>query len=252
MRKAGKQVITKKILSTTFYGRHRKNYDLIKSELLSSSIAASVTKTSAPLTESWSDGWGQEWEGKDPNDKTDFYRYDEDQDLGKTAGLTFIQGRDFDPRQYPTDSNAMIINESALKVFKFKDPLGKIVKDNGQDWHIVGVIKDFILTNPYQPTKPMLIYGLNSGWFQTMLIKLNHNNATADNLKGQKIYSRNTILNIPLNTNSLMRNMSRNFKAKRVLRYLLHCSPALLFYFLPWLIWFGHLYGGKPDQRDWC
>ncbi|HNP22263.1 MAG TPA: ABC transporter permease [Panacibacter sp.] len=166
-----------------FTGDIEKNYDLIKSELLSSSIAASVTKTSAPLTESWSDGWGQEWEGKDPNDKTDFYRYDEDQDLGKTAGLTFIQGRDFDPRQYPTDSNAMIINESALKVFKFKDPLGKIVKDNGQDWHIVGVIKDFILTNPYQPTKPMLIYGLNSGWFQTMLIKLNHNNATADNLK---------------------------------------------------------------------
>ncbi|HRH60135.1 MAG TPA: ABC transporter permease, partial [Chitinophagaceae bacterium] len=166
-----------------FTGDIEKNYQLIKNDLLSSGIASSITKTSAPITQSWSDGWGQEWEGKDPNDKTDFYRYNQDEGLGKTAGLTFVQGRDFDIKQFPTDSNAMIINESALKVMKFKDPIGKIVKDNGQDWHIVGVIKDFILTDPYQPTKPMLIYGLNSGWYSTMLIKLNSSNATADNLK---------------------------------------------------------------------
>jgi hypothetical protein len=53
-------------------GDIEKNYLLIKNELLSSGVAASVTKTSAPITESWSDGWGQEWEGKDRNDKTDF------------------------------------------------------------------------------------------------------------------------------------------------------------------------------------
>lgn len=163
-------------------GDIEKNYQLIKNELLSSGVASSVTKTSAPLTESWSDGWGQEWEGKDPNDKTDFYRYNEDEGLGVTAGLTFIQGRDFDLKQFPTDSTGLIVNESALKVFKFKNPIGKIVKDNGQDWHIVGVIKDFILTSPYEPTKPMLIYGAKA-WFFNVLIKLNNKNSTADNLK---------------------------------------------------------------------
>ena len=165
-----------------FTGDIDKNYLLIKNELLSSGVASAVTKTSAPITQSWSDGWGQEWEGKDPNDKTDFYRFNADEGLGKTAGLTFVQGRDFDLRQFPTDSTGMIINESALKVMKFKDPIGKIVKDNGQDWHIVGVIKDFILTNPYEPTRPMLIAGAKA-WFQTMLIKFNSNNSTANNLK---------------------------------------------------------------------
>ncbi|MBG9377550.1 ABC transporter permease [Panacibacter sp. DH6] len=165
-----------------FTGDIDKNYLLIKNELLSSGIATAVTKTSAPITQSWSDGWGQEWEGKDPNDKTDFYRFNADEGLGKTAGLTFVNGRDFDLRQFPTDSTGMIINESALKVMKFKDPIGKIVKDNGQDWHIVGVIKDFILTNPYEPTRPMLIAGAKA-WFQTMLIKFNSNNSTAANLK---------------------------------------------------------------------
>ena len=165
-----------------FTGDIEKNYPLIKNELLNNGIATSVTKTSAPLTESWSDGWGQEWEGKDPNDKTDFYRYNEDEGLGKTAGLTFIQGRDFDLKQFPTDSNGIILNESALKVMKFKNPIGQIIKDNGVQWHVVGVIKDFILQSPYQPTRPMLIYGANA-WFQTMLIKFNDKNSTAANLK---------------------------------------------------------------------
>ena len=65
---------------------------------------------------------------------------------------------------------------------KFKNPIGQIVKDNGVDWHVVGVIKDFILTSPYEPTKPMLIAGAKA-WFNIMLIKLNTNTSTANNLK---------------------------------------------------------------------
>ncbi len=162
-----------------------KNYKLIKDELLSSGAATSVVKTNSPLTEVWSDGWGQEWEGKDPNDKTDFQRYIQDEGLGAAAGLQFVQGRDFNLQQFPTDSTAMIINESSLKVMKFKDPIGKTVKDNGIEWHIVGVIKDFIISSPYEPIKPMLIFGAKTNWFQTLLIKLNGNNSrgTAANLK---------------------------------------------------------------------
>jgi putative ABC transport system permease protein len=162
-----------------------KNYAIIKNELLTSGIAKSVTKTNSPLTQRWSDGWGQEWEGKDPDDKTSFDRYLSDEGLGATAGLQFIQGRDFDLKQFPTDSTGLIINESSLKIMKFKDPIGKVVKDLGIKWHIVGVIKDFILTSPYEPTRPLLICGAKSKFmtFNVVQIKLNGNNATAKNLK---------------------------------------------------------------------
>jgi len=171
-------------------GDIEKNYSLIKNELLSSGVAISVTKTSAPLTESWSDGWGQDWEGKDPNDKTDFNRYNEDGGLGLTAGLQFVQGRDIDVQKYPTDSLGIILNQSALNIMKFKNPIGQIIKDNGQSWHVVGVIKDFILTSPYEPTRPMLIYGPKS-WFNTIQIKLNNQNSTAQNLqKAETIFKR--------------------------------------------------------------
>jgi len=162
-----------------------KNYLLIKNELLASGIAKLITKTNSPLTDRGSQGWGQNWEGKDPNDKTSFDRYLADEGLGATAGLQFIQGRDLDLRNFPTDSTGMIINESSLKVMKFQNPIGKVVSDLGINWHIVGVIKDFILTSPYEPTSPMLICGAKSSFlnFNVMQIKLNGNNPTADNLK---------------------------------------------------------------------
>jgi putative ABC transport system permease protein len=163
-------------------GDLEKNYALVKNELLNSGAVTAVSKTSAPLTQGWSDSWGFEWEGKDPKDKTDFDRYCADEDLIKTAGFKIINGRDFNLKEYPTDSLGIILNESALKAMKFKDPIGQLIKDNGKTWHVVGVISDFILQSPYYPTKPMVIEG-SQGWFNTMHFKLNPANSTADNLK---------------------------------------------------------------------
>src|SRR5450631_4195611 len=159
-----------------------KNYMLIKNELISSGAASSVTKTSAPLTQAWSDSWGFEWEGKDPNDKTDFDRYSADDNFLKTTGLQLVQGRDMDLDKYLTDSTAMIINESALKVMKFKEPIGQIVKDNDIQWHVIGVIKDFILRSPYTPTHPMIIEG-GKGFFNVVHIKLSNLQPTSKSLK---------------------------------------------------------------------
>ena len=161
-----------------------KNYALIKNELLAAGIAKSITKTNSPLTQRWSNGWGQSWAGKDPNDQTSFDRYLADEGLGATAGLQFIQGRDFDLKKFPTDSAGLIINESSLKIMKFDDPIGKTVKDLGVEWHIVGVVKDFILTSPYEPTRPILICGAKSQFmgFNVVQIKLNGGNPIAKNI----------------------------------------------------------------------
>ena len=163
-------------------GDIEKNYPLIKTALLSSGTASSVTKTSAPLTQAWSDSWGFEWEGKDPNDKTDFDRYSADEDFLKTTGLHLVTGRDLDLKNFITDSSAMILNESALKVMKFRQPLGQIVKDGDVKFHVIGVIKDFILRSPYEPTHPMIIEGGN-GFFNVVHIKLSNLQPTTKSLQ---------------------------------------------------------------------
>lgn len=194
-----------------------KNFALIKNELLASGIAKSITKTNSPLTERWSNGWGQSWEGKDPNDKTSFDRYLSDEGLGVTAGLQFTQGRDFDLKQFPTDSTGLIINESALKIMKFKDPIGKNVDDLGVKWHIVGVIKDFILTSPYEPTRPLLICGVKSTFmsFNVIQIKLNGNNATAENLSRVEDVFRKYNASYPFDIKFVDQEYARKFEDEK-------------------------------------
>jgi len=163
-------------------GDIEKNYTSFKNELLQSGAVVSITKTSSPLSFGMSDTWGIEWQGKDVSEKIDFDRFSEDEGLVKTAGLKIIQGRDMDLTQYPTDSSAMLINESAAKVMGFKDPLGQLVKDGDEEYHIIGVIKDFLLESPFEPTKPMIIEGSISG-FNVVHMKLGKGKATARSLK---------------------------------------------------------------------
>ncbi|MES2807795.1 MAG: FtsX-like permease family protein, partial [Bacteroidota bacterium] len=130
-------------------------------------------------------GPGQNWRGKDPNVKYIFDRFMADEGLAATAGLQFIEGRDFDLEKFPTDSTGLIINESSLKLMKFKNPIGEVVNDLGNDWHIVGVVKDFILTNPFEPTRPLLINGAKAGFlsFNVIQMKFNAGAPMAVNLK---------------------------------------------------------------------
>jgi len=171
-------------------GDVKKNYTLIKNELLSSGTALSVSKTSSPLTDGWSDSWGFEWVGKDINAKIDFDRFASDGNLVKTAGMQIVAGRDIDLANYPTDSTACLLNESSVKIMGFKQPLGQIIKDNDINWHVIGVIKDFILQSPYEPMKPMVIEGPKS-WLSVIHIKFNPQTATSQSLAAaEKIFKK--------------------------------------------------------------
>jgi len=142
-------------------GKIGKNKLLIKNALISSGIASNVSRTSAPLTENWSNN-SMIWDGKPKDNNTMFTRFGVDDNLVNTAGLKLIAGRDFDLTKFPTDSSAMIINESAAKVFNFDDPIGKTIVD-GRDWHIIGVIKDFVQESPFNPVTPLVIQGAFAG-----------------------------------------------------------------------------------------
>jgi putative ABC transport system permease protein len=167
-----------------------KNYRLIRQELLSNGTAVSVTKTSAPLTEGWSNTWGMEWPGKDANDKTLFNRFCADEAIAKTAGFKIIEGRDLDLAQYPSDSLACLLNESAVKHMKLKNPVGTLVKDDGLTWHVIGVINDFILQSPYSKLDPMMIEG-SKGWFNVIHIKLSQDRTMQQNLQAaEKIFKK--------------------------------------------------------------
>lgn len=159
-----------------------KNYNAYKTDLMQSGVVESVTKTNSPITEGWSSTWGLKWRGKDPQSKVDFDRFYMDEDISKTAGLQIIEGRDMDLQKFPSDSTAILLNESAVKIMGFKNPINEIIEDSGIQWHVVGVAKDFVLHSPFRKIRPMAIMG-GKGWFTVVHIKLNKDRNTQESLE---------------------------------------------------------------------
>jgi ABC-type antimicrobial peptide transport system permease subunit len=161
-------------------GDIERNYAAYKRELLDSRVALSVSKVPAPITEHWSSTPALEWEGHDPNTNIIFDRYSADEGLVTTAGLHLVSGRDINLTDFASDSSAALINETAVKVMNFKNPIGASFHDGGKEFHIVGVVSDFITGSPYNRTGPMVIEGSLRGMFSTVLIRLNNKLATAE------------------------------------------------------------------------
>ena len=162
-----------KLVYSFLTGDTYKNYDIIKQGLLNSGAAVAVTKSMSPITQRYSDSWGFSWPGSTKEDsKLDFIRMSTDADFTKAMGITLLQGRDIDIRTYPTDSNAVLLNETALKKMHLQNPLGTIIRNDDEKWVVVGVVKDFIIESPYEPINPMMINGPSS-WFNVVHYKLN-------------------------------------------------------------------------------
>lgn len=172
-----------------------KHYAAIKNEMLSSGAVTSITRSANPITQRWSDSWGFKWEGSNKSDeKIDFLRLGTDADFIKTIGVTLLQGRDIDVNNYPTDSNAVMLNEAAVKAMRVKEPLGMVIGEVGNDnkWTVVGVVKDFVLESPYQQNiNPTMIFGPNKDYAQIIHAKLNAQNATGENIAAiEKIFKK--------------------------------------------------------------
>jgi ABC-type antimicrobial peptide transport system permease subunit len=179
------------LIYTRFEGDIEKNYELIKYDLLSSGTAISVTRNFSPMTQGWGNTWSVNWTGKDPNARIIFDMYQTDAEWAKTVGATIIEGRDIDVYTYATDSTAMLLNESAVKIMNLEHPIGEIIYNNGIDFHVVGVVKDFILRSPYEPVVPMNICGPASWGFMVMHIKFNNHNRMSDNLaRAEQIFKQ--------------------------------------------------------------
>lgn len=126
--------------------------ETIINEVKASGGAAGVAESAGPATAVWFANTGFNWRGKDPNLLDDFANIPVSHDYGKTMGWEFILGRDFS-RDYATDSLGMVINETAMKDMGFDNPVDEEITWQGKKYHIIGVIKDMVMTSPYAPVQ---------------------------------------------------------------------------------------------------
>ncbi len=160
-------------------------FNAISYELMNSGAITSISRSNSPVTDTWNADDSYEWEGKKPGSpRFNAGLYFTDKDFAKTMGLRIVKGRDINTESYPTDSSAILINESAARIMGFTDPIGQIVKNRDCNWHIVGMVKDFVTSSPFSSFYPIVIHGPGpQHWFGTMSFRLNSNRPLARNIK---------------------------------------------------------------------
>lgn len=95
------------------------------------------------------------WEGGKPDEKV-FVRYSYiSYDFVPTYELQMLYGRNFS-KDYPDDRDKCLINETAVKVFGWKEPIGKRIKLYSKNYDVIGVIKDYTVNSVYNAIEPHL------------------------------------------------------------------------------------------------
>jgi ABC-type antimicrobial peptide transport system permease subunit len=181
-----------RLVSFMITERSRPYRELIRRELLETGVAESVSINFASMIESESRFMDNlRWRGKDPLSQIVIERNYAESGWAKTTGVQIIQGRDIDIHTYPSDSTAMLLNETAVKVMGFDDPIGEIIYEWDQAYSVVGVVKDFVLESPFDPIRPMAIGGPAKGWFNNINVKLSAHGSLAEKLRQmEEIYKK--------------------------------------------------------------
>lgn len=159
-----------------------KNYDALHNELMATGVVASICKTNSPPTDIYSNNSGWEWKGSIPEDKSALFNtIATDFDYVKTIGVKLKDGRDFS-REYSTDSIGVILNEAAVKRMGLKNPVGELVKWNGKERRIVGVVADVLMQSPFRNISPLTIV-FEKGWVNFVNVRFNPNVSSAQAIK---------------------------------------------------------------------
>ncbi len=142
-------------LSMHTYDVH-SHYSAIEDDLKKSGAIVEMAESGNPITEVWNTNGGMSWQGKVPGSSNDFPMSSVSYNYGKTVGWQIVAGRDFS-KDFPSDSAAFILNESAVRFMGLKHPIGEQVSFNdGVAFTVIGVVKDFVMESPYALIRPSM------------------------------------------------------------------------------------------------
>ncbi len=148
----------------------REKYDLFKERLLRNPRVLNVTAASA-LPHLLFNVNDLEWEGMDSENPVEVNFLYVDHDYTETFGLEIVKGRDFSKDFLTDSSEAFVVNESALPLLGFKEPLGKRLTLAGREGRIIGVVKDFNFKPLIFEISP-LVMAVRPDWYFDLLVKI--------------------------------------------------------------------------------
>lgn len=163
-------------------GELKTKFELFKTEALKSGAVTSMYQSSVGLSHRGRNFMDIKWDGMTkPENTIMFNQVATTYDFIKTNGIKLLQGRDFS-KQFASDTNALIVSASAVKVFGYKNPIGKKVNLFGTNAYIIGVFDDYVWDSPYKSNNPQVIF-LNPKQTGTITMRLNNANSLQSNVE---------------------------------------------------------------------
>lgn len=120
--------------------------------------------------------------------------------------------------KYASDSiNSMLINETALKLMKEKNPIGKEVNWNENKLKIVGVVKDFNLFSPQSEVPPMVFFHFKTiDWMlqnaSKIHVKVNSENMEQTIADIEKFWIKNVDSEYPFQYDFVDKEFARSYQ----------------------------------------
>ena len=184
-------------MSPDFIGKQ----DLMRIQFLKSGGAIEMSTSSSPTTEVWSNRNGYTWEGKQEGFQEDLAWIEVSPEYAKSLGLKIVSGRDLS-RKFATDSNAVLLNETAVKYMGLINPIGKVISDSDTEdpsppMTVVGVVEDMIMQSPYEPVKQAIyVYDKfdNANYYN---LRLNPKKSVKSNLQDIERVFKNHFPSLP-------------------------------------------------------
>lgn len=106
---------------------------------------------------------GASWSGQESDADFQFKSPVVGYDFIETLGIELAAGRSFSP-DYSDNYYKVVLNETAIDMMGFKDPVGKTFRMNGGDCEIIGVVKDFHYGSLYNAVEPFIFrFDINGG-----------------------------------------------------------------------------------------
>ena len=158
------------LISFPFEGEVAKNPETFLAELKRIPGVVNASTMQQNVIGNQSTTVGLSWPGSDPDEIVQFQNFSVGYGMIETLGMKMTAGRSLSPA-FGSDSSAIILNETAIKVMGLTDPIGTVVNLWGDDRTIIGVVQDFHFESLHEAVKPVF-FKLTGDMMMTVMARL--------------------------------------------------------------------------------
>jgi putative ABC transport system permease protein len=131
----------------------KSSYEALRSDFLKTGLIQDMAESVGSITSDFGGSTAISWPGKAPGTSPLIMQTMVTHDFGNTVGWKIVEGRDFS-REFTADSNAVILNEEAIKLMGLANPLHALLSISGKDFHVIGIAANIIKGDPFRPVPP--------------------------------------------------------------------------------------------------